>query len=253
MHHPPARAVQFFEDLDLAGISTAHELILFPPAVSLWAAHRCPSRPARVALGAQNVDWRPDGAVTGALSAKMAVLAGASYVLVGHSERRSLFGETGAEIARKAQAVLAAGATPVVCVGEALEERRAGAAEQVVHRQLNEVLPVLSGAGAGFLVAYEPVWAIGTGETATPQDAEKAHAAIRVQLAEDLGSEVASAVSLLYGGSVKPENAGELMSAPDVDGVLVGGGSLDPRSFAEIARAAPASIRSHRSGGRLTG
>jgi triosephosphate isomerase len=158
-------------------------------------------------------------------------------VLVGHSERRQLFGETDAQVARKAAAALRHGLTPVVCLGETLAERRAGRVDEVILRQLDAALEGL-GAGAEFLIAYEPVWAIGTGENATPEDAAQAHGTLRRRLGERLGAP-GRGTSILYGGSVKPENAAELMAAADVDGVLVGGASLDPRSFSRIVEAAP--------------
>jgi triosephosphate isomerase len=186
-----------------------------------------------VQFGVQNVHWEQSGAFTGETSAEMAASAGARYVLVGHSERRQLFAETDAEVARKTQAVLRAGLIPVVCVGETLEERRAGEAARVVARQLGSVLDAVRQAPE-IMIAYEPVWAIGTGETASPEDAQAMHAAIRPQLAQVRSG----TVPILYGGSVKPENAATLLAQPDVDGVLVGGASVDPQSFAGICAAA---------------
>lgn len=237
MNHGPIDTRAFFRELDLEGVALHHELILFPPAVSLWVAHVCPERQARVSLGAQNVHSEPAGAVTGELSASMAVEAGACFALVGHSERRSLFGESDREVKLKVQAVIATGITPIVCVGETLEERLAGEAVPVVRRQLGHILGTLVRSGKRFLVAYEPVWAIGTGRTASSEDAHEAHSHIRTQLAGKLGAADAENVSILYGGSVKPSNAGALLATPEVDGVLVGGGSLCPADFAAIARA----------------
>jgi triosephosphate isomerase len=168
----------------------------------------------------------------------MAVAAGATHTLVGHSERRHLFGETDEEVARKTTAALSAGLIPVVCVGETLDERRGGRLEEVILRQLDAVLPPLSSPRpARAMVAYEPVWAIGTGETATPRDASEAHQVLRERLEQALGENRAREIPILYGGSVKPENAAELLRAPHVEGVLVGGASLDPESFARIAEA----------------
>ena len=168
----------------------------------------------------------------------MAADAGASLALVGHSERRHVFGETPEDTARKVRAALDAGLRPVLCVGEKIEERRAGRAEATVREQLDAVLPGLAAEDAArLLVAYEPVWAIGTGETATPEDAAAMHARVRARLREAFGEPGAAAVPILYGGSVKPENARELLAAPEVDGVLVGGASLDPAGFASICTA----------------
>jgi triosephosphate isomerase len=217
------------------------ELLIFPPALSLVAALESRPEEPRVGLGVQNVHWEDSGAFTGELSVSMARGAGATHALVGHSERRHLFGETDEEVARKVAAVLEGGLTPVVCVGETLEERRAGRLEEVILNQLEAFLLVMQAhPGARVLLAYEPVWAIGTGETATPRDASEAHGILRSRLASALGPDRARGIPILYGGSVKPANAAELLSAPDVDGVLVGGASLDPVSFQGIAEAAPA-------------
>jgi triosephosphate isomerase len=191
-----------------------------------------------VQIGVQNVYWEDEGAFTGEVSASMAREAGAAFALVGHSERRHVFGETDEQVARKTDAVVHNGLTPIVCVGETLAERRAGRVEEVILRQLDAVLPALASARRA-LVAYEPVWAIGTGETATPSDASAAHVTLRARLREGLGEAAGSAVAILYGGSVKPANAGELLAADEVQGVLIGGASLDPGSFAAIAAAAP--------------
>ena len=233
MHTGPSATRAFFERLSLDGIDEAHELIVFPPAVSITAA--VAAAPQGVAVGVQNVHARDEGAFSGETSAPMARDAGATYVMVGHSERRHVFGETDDETAAKVAAGRRHGLVPVLCVGETIEERRAGRVEAVVLRQL-EVAPSELVDDGAFLVAYEPVWAIGTGEPATPADASEAHGVIRARLAE--ASDAAGAVPILYGGSVKPANAAELLAAPDVDGVLVGGASLDPESFAAIARAA---------------
>jgi len=213
-------------------------VIFFPPAVSVEAAGQSVAERTDILLGVQDVHWEKQGAFTGQISAPMAAEAGASFVLVGHSERRHVFGETNADTARKTRAALDAGLRPVLCVGETIDERRAGRAEAVVREQLDAVLPGLSGEdAASLLVAYEPVWAIGTGETATPRDAAAMHAGVRARLREAFGDATAGEIPILYGGSVKPENARELLSAPEVDGVLVGGASLDPAGFASICAA----------------
>ena len=182
--------------------------------------------------------WEKGGAFTGEISAGMAAGAGAELVLVGHSERRWVFGESIDDTVKKVRAVLDAGMVPVLCVGEKIDERRAGRAQDVVEAQLTAVLRTLSSDEArSLVVAYEPVWAIGTGVNATPQDAGAMHAYIRRELAAAYGHELSSAVPILYGGSVKPENAAELLAVEGVDGVLVGGASLDPHGFARICGA----------------
>jgi len=221
-------------------LGEAPQILLFPPALSLAAAVASLPRDPLIDLGVQNVHWEGSGAFTGELSASMALEAGASHVLIGHSERRHLFGETDEEVRRKVAAVLNQGLTPVVCVGETLEERRGGRLQEVILRQLDTVLPEFQAhASARVILAYEPVWAIGTGETATPSDASEAHGLLRSRMEASLGAERAGSIPILYGGSVKPTNAEELLTAPDVDGVLVGGASLDPASFQAIAEAAP--------------
>jgi triosephosphate isomerase len=237
MNKGPRETRAFFAGLSVDGIPAVHELVIFPPAVSLHAAAEAPERDARVHLGVQNIYWEESGAFTGETSAPMAAAAGASLCLVGHSERRHVFGETDDETARKVAAARNHGLVPVLCVGETIDERRAGRVEEVVLRQLDAALPALGGDGERFLVAYEPVWAIGTGETATPDDASAAHATLRARLEAFMGASAAEHVPLLYGGSVKPANAADLLAADDVDGVLVGGASLDPKSFAQIAAA----------------
>jgi triosephosphate isomerase len=210
-----------------------------PPFVWLDAvAERV--RGARVGLGAQNVHPAAEGAYTGEVSTSMLADLGCRYAIVGHSERRALFGETDAFIAEKARALVAAGLTPIVCVGETLDERDAGREAEVVLGQLDGSLDgVEPGAADALVVAYEPVWAIGTGRTASPEQAQQMHALIRARLAARypaFGAEVA----LLYGGSVKADNAAELFAEPDLDGALVGGASLDAASFAAIVAAARA-------------
>lgn len=239
MNHGPSETARFFADfLPLLEPADGRSVVFFPPALSFAAAREALRGRPDVRLGVQNVHWEKSGAFTGELSVAMAKDAGAELVLVGHSERRHVFGETVEETARKVRAVLDGGLTPVLCVGETIEERRADRAEAVVAEQLAPVLAVLSPAEMGALVvAYEPVWAIGTGVTATPGDAASMHAAVRARLAEAFGGDAADAVPVLYGGSVKPDNAAELLSQPGVDGVLVGGASLDAAGFAAICRA----------------
>ena len=237
MHMGPAETRAFFADFTLEGVGAAQELLIFPPSVSLSTAAQAPERDPRVQLGVQNIHWEERGAFTGETSAQMAATAGASFCLIGHSERRHVFGETDEDVARKVAAARAHGLVPVVCVGETLEERRAGRVDEVILRQLDAALPALGGDEERFLLAYEPVWAIGTGETATPEDASAAHGTLRRRLEEVRGLASAARVPVLYGGSVKPASAADLLAAGDVDGVLVGGASLDPASFAQIAAA----------------
>ena len=202
----------------------------------LWQAQAALSGSA-IAWGAQNVSEHVGGAYTGEVSAAMVAEFGCRYAIVGHSERRALYGESDGVVAAKATAALAAGLTPIVCVGETLAEREAGTTEAVVLRQLDAIAARLGEQIGAVVIAYEPVWAIGTGKNATPADAQEVHAAIRGWLG-GASRELASATRILYGGSVKPDNARDLLAATDVDGALVGGASLDAASFAAIARAA---------------
>ena len=238
MNHGPRATMDFFERLELPDNAGAHEVLIFPPALSLAAAREAKGRDPRVQLGVQNVHWEDRGAFTGEISASMAKDAGARFVLVGHSERRHVFGETDGEVARKVRAVRGQGLVPVVCVGETLDERRAGRVEEVILRQAEAALAAMDGSSDRFLLAYEPVWAIGTGETATPEDASAAQGALRTCLDERIGAARSARTPILYGGSVKPDNAAELLAASDVDGVLVGGASLEAASFAALVAAA---------------
>ena len=210
------------------------EIVLAPPFTALAAvAGAC--RGSNVAVAAQNVHWEAQGAFTGEVSPAMVQDAGASHVIIGHSERRHLFGEDDAAVNRKARAVLAAGLVPIVCIGETLAEREADETAAVLDRQIDSGLGGLTAEEiASIVIAYEPVWAIGTGRTATPDQAQEAHAHVRRRLAALAGRAAADRCRLLYGGSVKPANAADLSAQQDVDGALVGGASLDPQSFAEI-------------------
>ncbi|MEJ2215231.1 MAG: triose-phosphate isomerase [Gemmatimonadota bacterium] len=210
-------------------------VLLFPPAITFVAVADALADRPDIRLGVQDVHWEGEGAFTGAISAPMASDAGAEFALVGHSERRHVFGETDRETGLKVAAVFDAGLLPVLCVGETIEQRRAGRVEDVILRQLEAALGDLADERlARMMVAYEPVWAIGTGETATPDDAAEAHGTLRAWLREHVHDH-ADAIPILYGGSVKPDNAAALLAASNVDGVLVGGASLDPVSFAKIA------------------
>ncbi|MFM8735441.1 MAG: triose-phosphate isomerase [Pirellulales bacterium] len=217
----------------------ATELVLCPPAVyvDLVGGTLAGSR-AAVALGAQNMHDKPSGAFTGEVAPSMLVDLGCRYVILGHSERRTLFGETDAIVNAKTKAALAAGLTPIVCVGETLEEREAGRTADVVTTQVRGSLAGLSPADVDkVVIAYEPVWAIGTGKVATPQQAQEVHALIRSLLGSIASPAVAATVRIQYGGSVKPDNAADLAAQPDIDGALVGGASLKADDFLGIAKA----------------
>lgn len=236
MFKGPADTANFFERfLALQPARADRTLVFFPPAIDVLAAMQALKGRDDIAVGVQNVHWEKEGAFTGETSVPMAAAAGATYVLIGHSERRHVFGETDEQVASKVASVCAAGLIPVICVGEKLAERQGGELEAVLARQLDAALAAVP-EGATFLMAYEPVWAIGTGVNATPQDASAAHAFLRNRMKERRG-EAAAATPILYGGSVKPDNAAALLAAPDVDGLLVGGASLDPEGFARIASA----------------
>jgi triosephosphate isomerase len=190
-----------------------------------------------IAVGGQNMYWEASGAFTGEVSAEMLKEAGATYVIIGHSERRQFFGETNETVNRKVRKTLAVGLVPIVCVGEMLEDREAGKTEQVVDDHVTNGLAGLTADEMrSVIIAYEPVWAIGTGKTATPEQAQDVHAFIRRRLAELWDQETADAVVIQYGGSVKPSNVKELMAQPDIDGGLIGGASLEAESFEKLAR-----------------
>ena len=235
MHKGPDAARRFCREfVQVAPPATDRTLLLFPPALSVTAVREALGE-HDIGVGVQSIHWEESGAYTGEISAGMAVEAGAGFALVGHSERRHVFGETDEETGKKVAAAAGAGLVPVLCVGETLDQRKEGRLEEVILRQLDAGTAGLDDdAVARILVAYEPVWAIGTGETATPEDAADAHGRLRARLRDRIG-DAADAVPILYGGSVKPHNAAELLAASDVDGVLVGGASLDPRDFGKIA------------------
>ncbi|MDX1647871.1 MAG: triose-phosphate isomerase [Longimicrobiales bacterium] len=239
MNKGPHETRGFFKEFDASVLGSGHELLIFPPTASLGAAFLARGEAVRgIGLGVQNIHWEDAGAFTGETSAPIAANAGAEFVLVGHSERRHVFGETDEETALKVAAARRHRLVPVLCVGETLEERRSGRVGEVILGQLDAALGELGPGKGRFLLAYEPVWAIGTGETATPGDASAAHETLRSRLTEALGAAEGSRIPILYGGSVTPENAADLLGAPEVGGVLVGGASLAPESFAAIVRAA---------------
>ena len=236
MHHGPSATRKFFSEFSPRLSGAEPTILIFPPAISLLAAAESRGGRPEISLGIQNIHWEPKGAFTGEHSAGMALAAGARFALVGHSERRHVFGETDPQVERKVAAAIGEGLAPVVCVGETLDERRDARVEEVIVRQLDAaLLGVPEDVKKSILIAYEPVWAIGTGETATVDDVADAHGILRRRLREVRGDGFAQEVPILYGGSVKPGNAAELLAVTDVDGVLVGGASLDPESFARIA------------------
>lgn len=221
----------------LAGIGQpACDVAVCVPAVYLAQVQLLLAGQGGIALGAQDVSQHESGAYTGDVSAAMLKELGARYVIVGHSERRQYQGETDAQVAVKAQRALAAGLTPIVCVGETLREREQGETESVVSRQLSAVIQLNGERLADLVVAYEPVWAIGTGRTATPEQAQAVHAALRVLLAA--ADSQAAGVRILYGGSMNAGNAAELLAQPDIDGGLIGGASLKARDFLKIIETA---------------
>jgi triosephosphate isomerase len=238
MYKTPAEAQAFVREFIPLIEGLASEIALCAPAVCIPAV-AAEVRGTHLHVGAQNVHWENEGAFTGELSVGMLLAAGATHVIIGHSERRQYFCETDTTVNKRLTAALEAGLTPICCVGEMLEEREAGLTDEVLRRQCTVAFRGISGAKAAKLtVAYEPVWAIGTGRTATPEIAQEAHLTIRAEAAKSFGQQVADDLRILYGGSVKPENAKALMAQPDIDGALVGGASLEPNSFAAICKAA---------------
>jgi triosephosphate isomerase len=233
MHHGPAAARAFMERfLELTAPAEGRQLWFFPPVVSLGAVRALVAGRPDIQVGAQNAHWEAKGAFTGEISVGMAQEAGASGILVGHSERRHLFGETDEQVARKTVAVLKAGLAPLVCVGETLAERESGRTESVILRQLEPLLDkVAPDDWPRLVVAYEPVWAIGTGRNATPDDAAQVHELIRFTVGRH---GITGRLPVLYGGSVNAANVLGLLARPELDGVLVGGASLDADAWAEL-------------------
>jgi triosephosphate isomerase len=240
MNLGPTAAAAFVRSfLSLHAPRADRTVLLFPPALSLAAVRDGIAGRSDVRVGVQNIHAEEKGAYTGENSAAIAADAGAAFVLVGHSERRHVFGETDADVARKCAKAIEHGLVPVLCVGEKIEQRERGETEQVVLHQLRAGLSAMSHEQVlGAIIAYEPVWAIGTGRTATPDDAAAVHRVIRAALVELVGA-VASEIPILYGGSVSAANAAALLGADQVDGVLVGGASLDPTGWAAICAAQP--------------
>ena len=219
------------------------EIVVAPPFTAIHAAAEA-ARNTNIGVAAQDLYWEREGAFTGEVSAAMIKEAGAEYAIIGHSERRRLFGETDAIVNRKTQAAIAGGLTPIVCIGETLEERERDLTLAVLDRQIKDGLDALGAEQvADLVVAYEPVWAIGTGRNATAAQAGEAHAHIRMRIRQWFGADAADRCHVIYGGSVKPDNIREIIAEPDVDGALVGGASLDVNSFADIVtRSRPAAV-----------
>jgi triosephosphate isomerase len=221
------------------------EVVIIPPFTAIPALVSASEKTQALRIGAQNMHWEKNGAFTGEISAAMLRALYVKYVILGHSERRALFGETDEIVNRKVRAALDAGLRPIFCVGETLHERDSNQVEHVLERQVRSGLEGVSQKDFNEVVmAYEPCWAIGTGRTATPAQAEQAHAFIRSVLSELADGATADRVRIQYGGSVKPDNAEELMRQKNIDGALVGGASLDPRNFAQIIRCAEAALAS---------
>ena len=237
MYKTPDQSRHFFREfLPMVKGHDRDEIVVCPTYLALdVAVHE--ARGSNVAVGAQNMNWQNEGAFTGEICASMLCAIGVTHVIIGHSERRQYFNETDDTVNLKLKAALEAGLIPIVCVGEVLEEREAGLTGDVLRRQCLRAFNKVSAKKASHMVvAYEPVWAIGTGKTATPEIAADAHAIIRSEVEQSFGEEFAVNLRILYGGSVKPENAHALMFTEGIDGALVGGASLDPKSFTAIVK-----------------
>ncbi len=235
MYKNPSETVAFFNSFKPLVAQSSHcEIVICPPFVNVPAAVEA-TQGSNVGIGAQNLHQAKEGAYTGEVSAPMIKATGAQWVIIGHSERRQYFGETDESVFKKTVAALEAGLKPIVCVGELLSHRESGATEDVLQAQfLGGLAPLAPEQFAQVVIAYEPVWAIGTGKTATPEIAADAHRFLRSQAQAKFGGDAAGAVRILYGGSVKPDNVKILMAQPEIDGVLVGGASLDPKGFSTI-------------------
>jgi triosephosphate isomerase len=241
MHHTHLDAIQVVQKLSYRLEERDYdecEVVVCPAFTALRSVQTVlESDRIPIRLGAQNVHWKDKGAFTGEVSPPMLVKLNVSYVIVGHSERRQLFGDTDEIVNQKLKAVLKHEMTPIVCVGETLDEREAGRTDERVDAQTRAAFASVRSAGATLsVIAYEPIWAIGTGHNATPEDANATIAVIRATLRELYGADAAAAIRVLYGGSVKPGNIADLMAMPDIDGALVGGASLDPDEFSRVVR-----------------
>jgi len=234
MHHGPAAAATFIESLIAKGLPGAVDVVVCPPYVSLPAAAMVAAG-SSLGLGAQSVHWENAGAFTGEISPSMLLEIGVGWAIVGHSERRTLFGETDSSTARRAAYAQSSGLEVIYCVGETLDERESGSTLEVLDRQTAAIIDLDP---EHMVLAYEPVWAIGTGRTAAPDQAQEAQAFLRSRLSGLFSAAAAEKIRVVYGGSLKPSNAHDLLSQPDVDGGLIGGASLDVASFSAIIRAA---------------
>ncbi|HTS04351.1 MAG TPA: triose-phosphate isomerase [Candidatus Eisenbacteria bacterium] len=237
MYKTPDQTRDFFREfLPMVSGHDRDEIVVCPSFVNLPAALDA-AKGSNVAIGAQNVHWKEEGAFTGETSVGQLSAIGVNHVIIGHSERRQYFGETDDTVNLRLKTALEAGFNVICCVGEVLEEREAGMTDDVLRRQCVRAFHAVSAKKAAkMVIAYEPVWAIGTGKTATPEIAAEAHAVIRKEASEIFGADYADGLRILYGGSVKPENVKALMAQEDIDGALVGGASLDPKSFAAIVK-----------------
>ncbi len=241
MHNGPAATRSLLTQLneELPDIPESLDALVCPPVISLEAASDKVRKHFGLFLGAQNLHYKDEGAYTGEVTAGMLKEVGCEYVIVGHSERREYFGETDKTVNLKVKKAVSEGLKPIICVGESLKQRKAGKHVNLVKRQVQAALNEVETSDASeVVIAYEPIWAIGTGETATPEQAQEMHEMIRGELAELYNGDIGDQVRILYGGSMKPHNAEELLSQPDVDGGLIGGASLKADSFAEIIRIA---------------
>jgi triosephosphate isomerase len=237
MYKTPDQTREFFRDfIPLVKDHDRDEIVVCPNYLCIDAALQS-AKGTQIAIGAQNLHWEKEGAYTGEICTSMLVAVGLTHVIIGHSERRQYFGETDDTVNLKLKSAIEANLVPIVCVGEVLEEREAGLTDDVLRRQcLRAFNKVSAKKAAKLIVAYEPVWAIGTGKTATPEIAADAHAIIRSEVTQSFGDEFANNLRVLYGGSVKPDNAHALMTSDGIDGALVGGASLDPKSFSAIVK-----------------
>jgi triosephosphate isomerase len=235
MYKNSSETAAFFEKFNPLVAQASHcEVVICPPYVNIAAA-LAGSRGTAIEIGAQNLFWAKEGAYTGEVSGSMLAATGAKWVIIGHSERRQYFGETDETVLKRTVAALEAGLKPIVCVGEMLAEREAGSTNAVLEKQFaGGIAGLTADQFARIVIAYEPVWAIGTGKTATPEIAADAHRAIRAAASAKFGRGAGDAVRILYGGSVKPDNVKNLMAQPEIDGALVGGASLEAVSFASI-------------------
>jgi triosephosphate isomerase len=239
MYKTAAQTTAYFERFNpLVADVSGCDILICPSALSIPAAMQA-TQQTRIKIGGQNIYWEPEGAYTGEISGEMLSAEGATWVLIGHSERRQFFCEKDSDVLKKTQSAINANLQPIVCMGERLEEHQAGKAYDVLIRQFAAGIAGLTEEQfAKIAIAYEPIWAIGTGQTATPDIAADAHRLIRSEVAKRFGAEAAETVRIIYGGSVKPDNIAGLLAERDIDGVLVGGASLNPSSFATIVLAA---------------